>query len=125
MPTLAERPAPYVWSVLEYSSHVRDVLLNQREGILVALVEETPTKQKMYREVRVDLGMYAGESAAEVVRGLQLASELFVRTFGVLNAEQLSRTMTYAGQVRTLAWIGAQAVHEVEHHLADVRTQLG
>jgi hypothetical protein len=79
----------------------------------------------MYREVRVDLGMYAGESAAEVVRGLQLASELFVRTFGVLNAEQLSRTMTYAGQVRTLAWIGAQAVHEVEHHLADVRTQLG
>jgi uncharacterized membrane protein len=125
MPTLAERPAPYVWSVLEYSSHVRDVLLNQREGIIVALVEETPTKQKMYREVRVDLGMYAGESAAEVVRGLQLASELFVRTFGVLNAEQLSRTMTYAGQVRTLAWIGAQAVHEVEHHLADVRTQLG
>jgi hypothetical protein len=39
--------------------------------------------------------------------------------------EQLSRTMTYSGQVRTLAWIGAQAVHEVEHHLADVRAQLG
>ena len=123
-PDLARRPAPGVWSVLEYSAHIRDVLLNQREGIIVALVEDEPVKQRMYREQRVDLGMYALETAAEISKSIEVAGRLFTNTFAVLSPEQLARTAVYAGQSRTLLWVGAQAVHEVEHHLADVRAQL-
>lgn len=120
-PSLAQRPTPDSWSVLEYSGHIRDVLLNQREGIVVALIEHEPVKQKMYRDERVNLGMYAPETAAEISQGIEVAGRLFVNTYRVLTSEQLSRTVIYVGEPRTLAWVGAQAVHEVEHHLADVR----
>lgn len=123
-PGLSRRPGPGVWSVLEYSAHVRDVLLNQREGIIVALVEAEPVKQRMYREQRVDLGMYALETAAEISQGIEAAGRLFTNTFAILTPEQLTRTAIYFGQPRTLRWVGAQAVHEVEHHLGDVRAQL-
>jgi hypothetical protein len=45
---LRARPKPDVWSPLEYACHVRDVLLTQRERVLLALVEDQPTFAPMY-----------------------------------------------------------------------------
>lgn len=70
-PELTRRPAPNVWSVLEYCAHIRDVLLNQREGLVVELVEDQPVKQRMYREERVNMGMYATETSHEVIQGIE------------------------------------------------------
>ncbi|HEY4610917.1 MAG TPA: hypothetical protein VIH06_16985, partial [Ilumatobacteraceae bacterium] len=35
--TVVRRPQPETWSILEYGCHVRDVLLVQRERVLLAL----------------------------------------------------------------------------------------
>src|SRR4051794_27759487 len=48
------RPAPDVWSALEYSAHVRDVLMNIRDRVVVGLAEDTPSFKPLYRDVRVD-----------------------------------------------------------------------
>jgi hypothetical protein len=43
------RPQPHTWSVLEYACHVRDVLLVQRERVLLALRVDQPDVVPMGR----------------------------------------------------------------------------
>ena len=56
---------------------------------------------------------------------MTVATELLCRTLEALTPEVLARPIFYPYPVpatRTLLWVGAQAVHEMEHHLDDVRT---
>src|SRR5580700_2295750 len=39
---VSERPEPAVWSALEYTCHLRDVLLVQRDRVVLAHVVECP-----------------------------------------------------------------------------------
>jgi hypothetical protein len=127
-PVLAvERPSPDRWSMVEYASHVRDVLVNLRDRFVVGLVEENPSFKPLYRDQRVDLGLYATDAADLVAAELEVAAGLFARTFGRLDQEQLARPCRYsfpAESQRTLLWMGQQAVHEVEHHRGDVAEDL-
>src|SRR4051794_34185321 len=61
------RPSPERWSALEYTAHVRDVLLHVRDRIVIALVEDEPTFKPLYREERVDLGLYALDTTTVVL----------------------------------------------------------
>ena len=50
---------------------------------------------------------------------------MFVRTLASLDETQLARPCQYvypAVATRTLLWMGQQMVHEVEHHLGDIRS---
>lgn len=119
------RPRPDRWSAVEYSAHVRDVLLGLRDRVVVALVEEDPSFSPLYRDQRVDLGLYARDDAATVAAELGTAAALFARTWAALDPSQLDRPCQYAyptPSTRSVRWMGQQAVHEVEHHLGDVRT---
>lgn len=122
-PELTTRRAPDVWSPLEYAAHVRDLLLHDRGTIAAALAEDTPTRQRMFSDLRVDVGMYAHELAAETAQGLGVATGLFAASFTVLSPSQLERTAVCFDEPHTLLWVGALAVHEVEHHLGDIRAQ--
>lgn len=118
------RPAPDRWSTLEYGAHVRDVLLHVRDRVVIALVEDDPEFKPLYRDERVDLGLYAADMPDVVAGELRTAAGLFARTFDLLTAEQLGRTCQYAYPTvgtRTIRWMGQQVVHEVEHHLADTQ----
>jgi DinB family protein len=120
---VARRPEPNRWSGLEYAAHVRDVLLNLRDRIVVALVEDDPGFKPMYRDQRVDLGLYASDTPAIVRQDLDVASDLFCRTFAALSTEQLARPCQYAYPTlttRSVFWMARQVVHEVEHHLGDI-----
>src|SRR5690348_7364704 len=57
-PLIRQRPRSDVWSALEYACHVRDLLLVQRDRLYVALVEDTPSFARMYRDERVVLARY-------------------------------------------------------------------
>ena len=120
---LTRRNDPATWSVVEYGAHVRDVLYNVRDRIVVGLVEDTPTPKAMYGAARADLGLYAEDDPTTLATELELAARLFARTIRALSPEQLARTIVYGwprDAERTLLWVAAQAVHEVEHHAADV-----
>ncbi len=120
----ARRPRPDRWSALEYAAHVRDVILNIRDRVVVALVEDDPEFKPLYRDQRVELGLYSRDDATTVAGELAVAAALFARTWAALDERQLDRPCRYAFPVptdRSVRWMGQQVVHEVEHHLGDVR----
>jgi len=120
---LRSRPAPEVWAPIEYLCHVRDVVLVQRDRFYRGLVEHEPSFPPMWREERAVLGAYADEDAGEVVSQLEMASNLFARAVAAVGTTMLERTCVYSypePAVRTLRWLGAQTLHEIEHHLRDI-----
>ena len=59
-------PAPQRWTATEYGAHVRDVLLNLRDRLVVGLIEDRPTFTAMYRDERVTMGLYRPDTADAV-----------------------------------------------------------
>ena len=117
-----------VWSPLEYAGHVRDVLLSLRDRLVVALNEDNPLCKGLFGTPRIELGLYRGDSSALVAQELQTAASLFARTWERIPEDLRSRTMVYGYPRlanRSLTWVAAQALHEVEHHLEDVKAGLG
>jgi hypothetical protein len=125
---LRRRPAPEVWSALEYACHTRDVLLAQRERIYLALVEERPSFARMNREERVVLARYAEESPVEVAVELDLAFRLVTTALTGRSEDDWRRLLMYnypGPQEHDLAWLARHTVHECEHHYVDIRRGLG
>lgn len=121
------RPSPQRWSAIEYTAHLRDVLITLRDRIVVGLVEELPSFKPMYREERVALGLYGAETPPVAVGELNVAAAMFVRLFDAIDPAQLDRTVQYgfpSPARRSLLWMGQQAVHEVEHHRDDIAEDL-
>jgi hypothetical protein len=121
------RPSPERWSIVEYGAHLRDVLISVRERILTACVEDRPTGAAIHREQRVELGFYRSDTAAEVASELECVSHLFAKTFQSLPPGYETREFTWSAVTPnnvSVLWAGAQALHEAEHHLADVEENL-
>jgi hypothetical protein len=121
------RRNPETWSPVEYAGHVRDVLLNIRDRLVVALNEDNPLCKGLYGTPRIELGLYDGDAAELVANELRMAASLFGRTWTRIPEPLRDRTMVYGYPRltdRSLTWVAAQALHEVEHHLHDVRAGL-
>jgi hypothetical protein len=126
-PPVTVRPSPGRWSVLEYGAHVRDVLLHVRDRLVFALVEENPSFKPLYRDERVELGLYGEDAPDAVAAELAMAAGLYGRAFRAASPEQLARPCQYAyptPRTRTVLWMSQQVVHEIEHHLGDARENL-
>lgn len=124
---LRVRQSAEVWSPLEYGCHVRDVLLVQRERLLLARREVRPSLAQMGRDERVEHDGYAEQEPEDVARQLGDAALMFANDLDRLTPADWSRTLMYnfpEPSERTLRWVAVHTVHEVEHHLADVRVQL-
>jgi S-DNA-T family DNA segregation ATPase FtsK/SpoIIIE len=120
---LRTRPAPGVWSGLEYACHVRDVVLIQRDRILLALIESCPNFAPMYREQRVVLAQYEADPPEVAADQLRLATDLCATVLAGLGGEQWARPSIYNFPVpteRDVAWLGRHTVHEAVHHLGDI-----
>ncbi|MCU1371022.1 MAG: hypothetical protein JWO77_2216 [Ilumatobacteraceae bacterium] len=116
---LRTRPAPEVWSPLEYGAHTRDVLLNIRDRVLLALLEDHPTFAPIHREERLAVARYEHEPVQQVIDGIRLGADLLAWLLDGLGPEAWGRTGVYAGVDRDVTWIARQALHEATHHLGD------
>ena len=124
---VARRPEPTRWSALEYAAHMRDALYHLRDRFVIGLAEDAATFKPLHRDLRVELGLYRDDRREVVATELELAADLFARTFAVLDDAQLARPILYTyptEQVRTLLWMGQHVVHEMEHHRGDVEAGL-
>jgi DinB superfamily len=124
---LTRRPLTDTWSALEYACHVRDVLLVQRERVLLARRVDQPPLVPMGRDERVEHDGYNAQSPAAVARQVRDAAEMFAGVLGRLGDDGWSRTVVYnypVASVRDLAWLAVHTQHEVHHHLADVLAQI-
>ena len=125
---VSTRAEPHTWSALEYLCHVRDVLLVQRERVVLAQVEEGPSFARMYREERVALCGYSASPVTAVVDQLAMAAELCATAFAALDGNSWDRRFFYnwpSTAEQNLAWLGRHTVHEGDHHLMDVVRVLG
>jgi DNA segregation ATPase FtsK/SpoIIIE, S-DNA-T family len=123
----SQRPEPAVWSALEYTCHVRDMLLVQRERAVAAQVEDTPVVATVHRDERVALCRYDAQGVPQVLDQLGMAAELCAMVFERLDQAGWARTLIYPwpeATERDLAWVGRRSLHEGEHHLMDVRKVL-
>ena len=76
-PSAVKSADPQTWSVLEYGCHARDVLLVQRERVLLALRVDQPDVVPMGRDERVEADGYNEQRQADVARQLEDAALLF------------------------------------------------
>jgi hypothetical protein len=123
IPDPRRRPAPAVWSPLEYTCHVRDVLRVQGQRLALALQFDNPEFVPMGREERVTLDAYNQQDPTIVLRELAEAASDLARAFGTLTPSQWNRTGIYnwpTVESRTILWLGRHTVHELEHHLMDL-----
>jgi DinB superfamily len=123
---LRTRRDPDVWSPLEYGCHMRDVLLVQRERVLAARRTDTPSFAPMGRDERVGHDGYAEQEPAAVARQARDAAALFANVLARVG-DDWERTVAYnypAPAARSLRWVAVHTVHEMRHHLLDVRRQL-
>ncbi|WP_433734793.1 DinB family protein [Nocardia sp. CA-129566] len=124
---LRRRPAPEVWSPLEYACHVRDVLLAQRERVLLARRADAPALEPMGRDERVEHDGYNDQRPSDVARQLDDAALLFANVLDRLTPPDWNRTVIYNfpdRQERPLHWLALHTLHELRHHLLDIRRQL-
>jgi DinB superfamily len=112
------------WSPLEYGCHVRDVLLVQRERVLAARRADRPSCDPMGRDERVEHDGYAEQDPHDVARQLTDAARLFAHDLSRLGPADWDRTLMYNYPTtweRSLRWVAVHTVHELHHHLLDVR----
>jgi S-DNA-T family DNA segregation ATPase FtsK/SpoIIIE len=123
VPDVRRRPAPAVWSPLEYACHVRDVLRVQRERLELALRADAPEFAPMGREELVTSAAYNRQDPDAVVEAIDAAAALLATAFAALGPGELARVGLYPWPEpveRTLLWLGRHTVHEGEHHLMDI-----
>ncbi len=121
------RPDPATWSAGEYGCHVRDVLLVQRERVLAALITERPSFDPMNRDERAEYDGYADQAPDRVARQLDEAAYLFANVLAHFRPGDWDRVLMYNYPEpfeRSLRWVAVHTVHEVRHHLLDVRRQV-
>lgn len=124
---LRKRRSPTLWSSLEYGCHLRDVLLVQRERVLAARRSERPSIEPMGRDERVTHDGYAEQDPVAVADELVMSARLLANVLTRLRSQDWGRTVMYnypQKAERTLGWVAAHSLHEVNHHLLDARRQL-
>jgi DinB superfamily len=123
---LRTRPAPDVWSPLEYSCHLRDVFLVQ-ETRIHRCAEDQPDFVSMRGEERVSEDRYNDQDLSVVASQIHSAAATLARTLAALDETAWTRTGLYhwpTTELRTVDWIGRHTLHESVHHFSDIERQL-
>lgn len=121
---LRRRPAPDVWSPLEYAAHTRDVLDLIGQGLGAVLDDNRPTFPAVTPEEGApDHGWNDLEPAAVLDELATNAERIADRAARAL-PEHWDRTGTLGGEEVDAGWILRHAVHDASHHLRDVTKQL-
>ena len=119
------RPAPDVWSPLEYACHVRDVLRVQRHRVALAGREDQPRFEPMHREARVVDDRYNEQIPAVVSAEIAVAGGALIAALESLDDAGWQRTGIYGYpevRPRTVEWIAIHTTHELLHHRVDIGT---
>jgi hypothetical protein len=122
-----KRPAPDVWSALEYACHVRDVFAGQRGRMALALAEDRPSFEPMGRDERVVRDRYNEQDPAAVADALAANADAMADACLALTDAEWDRTGIYgypAPTERSLRWVARHTIHEGHHHLLDVGRSL-
>ena len=116
-----ERPAPGVWSPLEYGCHVRDVHVLFAERLRAMLDEDEPTFANWDQDVTAIEGDYGSQDATVVAVELIEAAGTVAGIYSTVRDETSHRPGVRSNGDRfTVETLGSYHLHDVVHHLHDV-----
>lgn len=117
---VADRPSPDVWSPLEYGCHVRDVHLLFAERLRLMLTQDDPRFPNWDQDgTAVENAYDAQDPEAVVVELVEAAADAAAIYAVVKDWER--RGFRSNGSIFTIASLGRYHLHDVVHHLWDVR----
>lgn len=124
-PHLRDRPAPEVWSALEYAAHTRDII-----GIHVTGVEQALTVDEPFYP-GFDPGMvdaiavaYKDADPADVGRDLDAHAARLAGLAEDATPAAWSRGLTVGGERTDVRRLLEHALHDALHHVGDVERGL-
>ncbi len=117
---LRQRPAPDVWSALEYAGHVRDVFGFYEVWVRLILSSDQPELKgpdpdEMAREAR-----YNDQDPGGIAEGVEVRSEALAATLERVPDDGWDRVGIRRGEERSVIVTARRAVHEGNHHLLDI-----
>jgi len=117
-----ERPAPSTWSPTEYACHVRDVHVLFAERMRLMLDQDGPHFANWDQDETALADDYASQDPATVATQLVEAGEGMVELLGSIPDDAWDRTgFRSDGSEFTVATLSQYYLHDIAHHLHDVR----
>ena len=119
-PRVAVRPAPQVWSALEYAAHVRDVfrIFTVR---LALITEDDPLFPNWDQDATAVAERYGEQAPERVAVELAEAAASAAEVFAAVPIADLGRVGRRSDGARfTVTTMGQYFVHDPVHHLHDV-----
>jgi hypothetical protein len=121
-PDVRDRPSPDVWSPLEYACHVRDVYVLFAERVELMLDQDDPLFANWDQDETAIEHEYALQDPAVVAEELAAAGDVIARVFDNVADDSWDRTGRRSdGSTFTVATLGQYFMHDIVHHLHDVR----
>ena len=115
------RPAPAVWSPLEYACHVRDVLDLAAYRVRLMLDEDEPHFANWDQDVTAIQDEYGSQDPATVARQIDVATHGFADVVGdVPDDAWLRRGHRGDGAEFTVESFTRYLLHDPIHHLTDI-----
>lgn len=118
----SDRPEPTVWSPLEYACHIRDVLRLFGERAELIRREDGPTFANWDQDETALAERYWEQQPAVVAEQIRAATGPAAAAFEGVAPEEWERRGTRSnGSQFTLATLGTYVLHDLYHHVWDVR----
>lgn len=115
------RPAPGVWSPLEYGCHVRDVHVLFAQRLRAMLDEDEPTFANWDQDATAVESDYGSQDAATVAVELIEAAGTVAGIYATVTEATKHRPGVRSNGDRfTVETLGSYHLHDVVHHLHDV-----
>ncbi len=117
-----KRPAPNVWSALEYACHVRDVFRLYDYRLQLMLEREDPAYPNWDQDAAAVADGYDGQDPERVVEEIQSAAAALADRFDDVPDDAWERTGRRSdGASFTIESFARYLIHDPIHHVADVR----
>lgn len=118
---LRVRPAPAVWSALEYAAHSRDVTALHAFGVEEALTKKEPVLPEIAGDLAdTAAATYGAADPDEVVDALDAAATQLAQHAGDAGTDAWTRGITIGDQRLEVRRLLEHALHDSTHHLDDV-----
>jgi hypothetical protein len=118
------RPAPTVWSTVEYGCHVRDACQTFRQRLERMLAEDDPLFANWDQDATAIEQRYDRQDPAEVAQELAIELVTIAASFGTVEAGQWDRPGRRSnGSTFTVSTLAIYFLHDIEHHIHDVSSR--
>ena len=118
---LRRRPAPAVWSPLEYLGHLRESMAFHRWLIERALAEDNPLVPMVDPDESVAQSKYNDADSEELIAQFDRRIQRLTAALSSLDDEAADRTLTLGGRQISIALVARSAWHECHHHHRDIQ----